>query len=272
MAAAATVVACHQGHGHLDECAVRLYRGDLPFMFAFRNRQSPPAERTWGKAGGVCASDKAHVGQGRGHDSPLTIHHFRSCTESRPSEVTALQITMQEEKLDRMHVEDASLGEKAELREDVSIDPVAEKRLLRKLDLHVIPPLFFLFLLAFLDRTNIGEQAVQNCVCENRLFLTRTLLGNAKIQGMTEDLKMTGNHYNIALFIFFIPYILFEVPSNIIIKRVAPSTWLSIIMVLWGISTIGQGLVTNFGGLVACRFLVGIFEAVRFDDQTHGSR
>ncbi|KAK4943530.1 hypothetical protein LTR28_008423 [Elasticomyces elasticus] len=130
---------------------------------------------------------------------------------------------MQEEKLDRMHVEDASLDEKVEPREDVSIDPVAEKKLLRKLDLR-----------------------------------------NAKIQGMTEDLKMTGNHYNIALFIFFIPYILFEVPSNIIIKRVAPSTWLSIIMVLWGISTIGQGLVTNFGGLVACRFLVGIFEAGLF--------
>jgi hypothetical protein len=48
---------------------------------------------------------------------------------------------------------------------------------------------------------------------------------------MVQDLNMTGHDYNIALFIFFIPYILFEVPSNIIIKRVAPSTWLSIIMV-----------------------------------------
>lgn len=51
---------------------------------------------------------------------------------------------------------------------------------------------------------------------------------------MIEDLDMTGHDYNIALFIFFIPYIIFEVPSNIIIKRVAPSTWLSLIMVLWG--------------------------------------
>lgn len=59
-------------------------------------------------------------------------------------------------------------------------------------------------------------------------------IGNAKIQGMIEDLNMTGHDYNIALFVFFIPYILFEVPSNIIIKRMAPSTWLSIIMVLWG--------------------------------------
>jgi hypothetical protein len=86
-------------------------------------------------------------------------------------------------------------------------------------------------------------------------------IGNAKIQGLEADLKMKGSDYNISLFVFFIPYILFEVPSNIIIKRVAPSTWLSSIMVLWGIATIGQGLVKNFGGLVAMRFLVGLFEA-----------
>lgn len=48
---------------------------------------------------------------------------------------------------------------------------------------------------------------------------------------MVEDLNMTGHDYNVALFVFFVPYILFEVPSNIIIKRIAPSTWLSIIMV-----------------------------------------
>lgn len=54
---------------------------------------------------------------------------------------------------------------------------------------------------------------------------------------MTKDLDMEGKHasrYNIALFIFFIPYILFEVPSNLILKKLAPSTWLSLIMVLWG--------------------------------------
>ncbi|CZT04769.1 probable permease of the major facilitator superfamily [Rhynchosporium graminicola] len=122
-------------------------------------------------------------------------------------------------------------------------DPAAVKRLLRKCDLHVVPPLFVIFLMAFLDRSNIG---------------------NARIQGLEASLDMQGNDYNIALFMFFIPYILLEVPSNIIIKRVAPSTWLSAIVVLWGIATIGQGLVKNFAGLVACRFLVGIFEAGLF--------
>ncbi|KAF2266179.1 MFS general substrate transporter [Lojkania enalia] len=124
-----------------------------------------------------------------------------------------------------------------------TIDPVAEKKLLWKCDLHVLPPLFVLFLLAFLDRANIG---------------------NAKIQGLTEDLDMHGTDYNIALFVFFIPYILFEVPSNLVIKKLAPSTWLALIMVLWGISTIGMGLVNTFGGLVAMRVLLGFFEAGLF--------
>lgn len=120
-----------------------------------------------------------------------------------------------------------------------------ERKLLWKCDLHVVPILFLLFLLAFLDRTNIG---------------------NARIQGLEKDLGMNprGNHYNIALLVFFVPYILFEVPSNLIIKRVAPSTWLSAIMVLWGIATMGQGLINNFGGLVAMRLLVGLFEAGLF--------
>ncbi|KAL9124973.1 MAG: hypothetical protein Q9217_005763, partial [Psora testacea] len=93
------------------------------------------------------------------------------------------------------------------------IDPVAEKKLLRKLDLHVIPVIAFLFMLGFIDRINIG---------------------NARIQGLEKDLDMKGQDYNIALFVFFIPYILFELPSNLLLRRVAPSIWLSSIMVLWG--------------------------------------
>jgi len=95
-----------------------------------------------------------------------------------------------------------------------SIDRVAERRLVRKCDLHVVPTIALLYMLAFIDRINIG---------------------NARIQGVEKDLKMKGNDYNIALFVFFIPYILFEIPSNILIRKIAPSTWLSSIMVLWGI-------------------------------------
>ncbi|CAI7600258.1 hypothetical protein N7533_009525 [Penicillium manginii] len=121
-----------------------------------------------------------------------------------------------------------------------AIDREAEKRLLRKLDIHVIPILTFLFLLAFLDRINIG---------------------NARLQGLEGDLNMKGHDYNIALFIFFIPYILFEVPCNLILKKVSPSWWISGLMFAWGIVTVCQGVTKSFGGLVACRFLLGVFEA-----------
>ena len=89
---------------------------------------------------------------------------------------------------------------------------------------------------------------------------------------MTTDLNFEGNDYNVALFIFFVPYILFEVPSNIIIKKIAPSTWLSGIMFCWGIVTIGQGCVTSKGGLIACRFLLGLFESGFFPGITATDR
>jgi MFS family permease len=72
---------------------------------------------------------------------------------------------------------------------------------------------------------------------------------------------MTGNDYNIALFMFFIPYILFEVPSNILLKKMRPSVWLSSIMFGWGVITICQGVTQSFAGLVICRVLIGVFEA-----------
>lgn len=95
------------------------------------------------------------------------------------------------------------------------IDRSAEKRLLRKCDLHVVPIVSLLYMFAFMDRINIG---------------------NARIQGLEKDLHMNpkSNKYNIALLVFFVPYILFEVPSNLIIRKISPSTWLSSIMIGWG--------------------------------------
>ncbi|KAL8775825.1 MAG: hypothetical protein Q9194_003601 [Teloschistes cf. exilis] len=94
-------------------------------------------------------------------------------------------------------------------------DTDIEKRVLRKCDLHVLPILYTLYMLSYLDRINIG---------------------NARIEGLEKDLGMSGNDYNIAVQVLFIPYILLEVPSNIMLKRVAPSTWLSFIMFIWVIA------------------------------------
>ena len=64
-----------------------------------------------------------------------------------------------------------------------------------------------------------------------------------------------------ALFSFFITYILFEVPSNIILKKIRPSVFLSSIIVVWGCLTVAMGCVKSFAGLVVCRLLIGFFEA-----------
>jgi hypothetical protein len=86
-----------------------------------------------------------------------------------------------------------------------------DRKLLWKLDLKLIPWLSFLYLISFLDRTNIG---------------------NAKIDGLQEDLKMTDGQYNASLSIFFVSYALFEPLTNILLKRLRPSVFLPIIM-LW---------------------------------------
>jgi len=97
--------------------------------------------------------------------------------------------------------------------ENFEIDHAAEKKLLLKIDLHLMPILFIVYMLAFLDRVNIG---------------------NAKIQGLTTDLKMDGTMFNIASMILFLPYIILEVPSNLILKKIMPSWWISGLMFGWG--------------------------------------
>ncbi|KAH9944122.1 MFS general substrate transporter [Epithele typhae] len=111
---------------------------------------------------------------------------------------------------------------------------------MRKIDWHVVPWLALLYLLNFLDRGSIG---------------------NAKLYDMTQDLHITDKQYLIALTVFFFPYALFEPPSNVALKKLRPSMWLSFIMLVWGIAMTLHGVVTNYAGLVGLRFLLGLAEA-----------
>lgn len=90
---------------------------------------------------------------------------------------------------------------------------------------------------------------------------TSVNIANARIEGMLTDLHLVKHDYNIALFIVFIPFILCETPSNMILKRITPRVWLSFLLFGCGLMAICQGVTKSFGGLVACRFILGIFEA-----------
>lgn len=128
--------------------------------------------------------------------------------------------------------------------QQLEIDPVAEKKLVRKLDLSIIPPVTLLYLFSFLDRVNIG---------------------NARLYGLEEDLNLSSERYQTAVSLLFVTYLLFEVPSNIILKHYCrPSRWIAFISVCWGIVATLTGIVQSFGGLIACRLLLGLFESGLF--------
>lgn len=120
---------------------------------------------------------------------------------------------------------------------------VDDRRLMYKIDACVVPPFCLLYFLSFLDRVNIS---------------------NANVYGLSQTLGLHGNQYNIALTVFFVPYVFFEVASNYLIKFIKPHIWLSMLLLSFGGVSIGMGFVQNFGGLVACRFLVGVAEAGTF--------
>lgn len=77
---------------------------------------------------------------------------------------------------------------------------------------------------------------------------------------MTKDLNMTGTQYNTAVTLFFVPYTLLEVPSNIVLKMMRPSYWMAILMFCWGLVMTLMGLTSSYGGLLAGRFFLGVTE------------
>ncbi|KAG0650113.1 putative transporter [Hyphodiscus hymeniophilus] len=120
---------------------------------------------------------------------------------------------------------------------------INEKALIRRLDLKLLPPLTLLYLLSFLDRSNIG---------------------NAKLDGLLISLNCTGNQYLMALTIYFIGYVLFEVPCNIILKRTTPKIWLPTLMLAWGVVSTLMGVSQNYAGFLAARFFLGMTESGLF--------
>ena len=117
----------------------------------------------------------------------------------------------------------------------------AERRLKRKLDMVILPLTTLLYLCAYLDRGNMG---------------------NARLHGIQRDL-MNGSDtkFSIALISFYVAYILFNVPGNILAKVLMPSTAMAIAALIWGMASTLQAAAFNFAGIVVCRIFIGIGEA-----------
>ncbi|KAL2221521.1 putative MFS nicotinic acid transporter Tna1 [Thermoascus aurantiacus ATCC 26904] len=146
-----------------------------------------------------------------------------------------------------VHVQDVRQDPERDGQDD-AFSHIDKKKVLRKMDLHLIPVLSVLYLLSFLDRGNIG---------------------NAKIEGLTEELNLTGPQFNWCLTVFFFTYCAFEVPSNMLLKRFRPSIWLPSIIIAWGIVMTLMGIVTNYHGLLISRIFLGVTEAGLFPGVTY---
>ncbi|KAF2188408.1 retrograde regulation protein 2 [Zopfia rhizophila CBS 207.26] len=103
------------------------------------------------------------------------------------------------------------------------------------------------------------------CVVFGLSLLDRTNISSAYIAGLAEDLRLhIGSRYNIALLIFFVPYALFEIPSNMVIRRLGARYWLGFLITAWGLCVLGMGFVHSWQVLTVLRALLGLFEAGLF--------
>lgn len=124
-----------------------------------------------------------------------------------------------------------------------------EARLLRKQDVRIIPLSAAIYFLCFLDRANMGNARILNSTSHH---------------DMQRSLAMTDHQFVVALMVFLVAYAVFEVPSNVLLKKLRPSRWLAFLMFGWGAVTVALGATRGFAAVAAVRFLLGVFEAGLF--------
>uniref|UniRef100_A0A0W0G555 Major facilitator superfamily (MFS) profile domain-containing protein n=1 Tax=Moniliophthora roreri TaxID=221103 RepID=A0A0W0G555_MONRR len=118
-----------------------------------------------------------------------------------------------------------------------------QKRILRKLDYHILPCLTLLWLVNYLDRSNVG---------------------NARIVGLERDLNLRGNQFNVAVTAFFISDLPLDRSATLFLKRIKANRWIPVMVVAWGFVTIMTCFVHDFGGLVTARFCLGMCVEFKF--------
>ncbi|GAA3997953.1 MFS transporter [Allokutzneria multivorans] len=117
---------------------------------------------------------------------------------------------------------------------------VLRSRVMRKVALRLVPFLGLLYFINYLDRVNIGF---------------------AGPNGMTKELGLTATAFGLASGVFFIGYLLLEVPSNLALHRFGARRWIARIMASWGVIATAMAFIPNETTLLVLRFLLGVAEA-----------
>ena len=117
-----------------------------------------------------------------------------------------------------------------------------ETRTIQKVRIRVLPFVFLLFVIAQLDRNNIGFAALT----------------------MNRELAINSQQYGLVFGVFFFGYFLFEIPSNLLLHRIGARVWIARILITWGIVAMLTGFAQNVSQLCVARFLLGLAEAGYF--------
>ena len=117
-----------------------------------------------------------------------------------------------------------------------------EAKTIHKLRMRIIPFVFVLYVISFLDRINIGFAALT----------------------MNKELAISSKQFGLVAGIFFFGYFLFEIPSNLMLHKIGARIWIARILITWGILAMLTGLVHSVHQLYAARFLLGLAEAGYF--------
>ncbi|KAL0064618.1 hypothetical protein AAF712_008444 [Marasmius tenuissimus] len=120
-------------------------------------------------------------------------------------------------------------------------EEVNEKKTLRYIDFRMLPILACTYAFSLIDRTN---------------------LSSARVAGMERALRLDiGARYSIATCMYFVTYIILQIPTNAIVRKIGVRIWITFVVTSWGAVTVGMGFVKHWGLLALCRALIGAFEA-----------
>ena len=113
---------------------------------------------------------------------------------------------------------------------------------IQKMQIRILPYLFLLYVISYLDRINIGFAALT----------------------MNKELGITSQQFGLLVGVFFFGYFLFEIPSNLILHKIGARAWIARILITWGIVAMLTGFARNVSQLYVARFLLGLAEAGYF--------
>jgi ACS family tartrate transporter-like MFS transporter len=119
------------------------------------------------------------------------------------------------------------------------MDGTLETRTLRKITLRIVPFIMLLYFISFIDRVNIG-------------FASLT---------MNKDLGLSSTEFGFGAGVFFVGYLLFEVPSNLVLHKIGARIWIARVMISWGLVSAAMVFVQGSYSFYVLRFLLGVAEA-----------